>query len=71
MREKGVYKVGIIGFGKIGQLRAQLVENHPDTVVDSICEINLSAVPEKITYPCFTDYLKGISKNPFLLNFLK
>ncbi len=44
-----MFKVGIIGYGKIGQLRAKLVRNSPLLELDSVCELSdlpLSILPE-------------------------
>jgi predicted dehydrogenase len=59
-----VYKVGIIGFGKIGQLRARLVDSQPDLIIDSICEIDLRGISQKVIYPCFSDYHEVIERKP-------
>ena len=62
-----VYRAAVIGYGKIGQLRAQLVEQHQALKIDSICELNQSVIPEGTDYPCFNDYRSVIDRRPDII----
>ncbi len=64
-----MYKVGIIGFGKIGQLRARLVGSHPDLHLDSICDKEV--VEQNVLQPfkClqFEDYREVFDRKPDII----
>jgi len=53
-------KAAIIGFGKIGRLRAGLAEAHPNLVVDSVCETQAVECP----YPVFSHYEQVLDRMP-------
>jgi len=52
----GKIKVGIVGFGKVGQVRKQIIENNPNLVLDSICDVTSLRHNEDISCENFTDY---------------
>ena len=65
-----MYKVGVIGFGKIGKLRAGLVEKHPSLSLDSICESDakqLQGFEGKIKCPVVSDYREVLSRKPAIV----
>jgi predicted dehydrogenase len=59
-----LYKVGIVGFGKIGKLRARLVEEHQHLLLDSVCD-PVAEGPE--TCPLFRSYESVISRQPDII----
>lgn len=59
-----MYKVGVIGYGKIGRLRARLSEAHPDLMVDSVCDVYELPESESLPYPYFRDYREVIARKP-------
>ncbi len=62
-----MFKVGIIGFGKIGQLRARLVELHPDLQLDSISDIVDDRNVEYSRLPLFSKYQDVLARNPDII----
>ena len=57
-----MYQVGIIGFGKIGKLRAKLVNAHPKLRLDAVCETNPVQLEMLPACHIFSDYCELLSK---------
>lgn len=49
-------KVGIIGFGKMGQTRKGVIEHNPDLSLEAVCDPALPAQNEPSEYKLFRDY---------------
>ncbi len=62
-----MFKVGIIGFGKIGQLRARLVESHPNLLLDSISDIVDNRNDQFSRIPLFSNYQDVLARNPDII----
>lgn len=57
-----MFKVGVIGFGKIGKLRSKILQKHPEIELDSICDVDIS----ETSFPCpfFVDYRNVLERKP-------
>lgn len=64
-----MYKVGIIGFGKIGQLRAHIIDEHPDLHLDYICDKEFSNQNLLQSFKClqFEDYRDVLDRKPDII----
>lgn len=53
-------KVGIVGFGKMGRIRKEVIESNPDLVLRSACDVNAQGQNEPLScefYECYQDLL--------------
>lgn len=48
--------VGIIGFGKMGRIRKEVIDNNPNLVLKGICDVTPPESNEDITCKFFTNY---------------
>ncbi len=62
-----MYKVGIIGYGSIGKLRARLVTEHPEMELDSICDVIDYSEEKTYTCPYFTEYRQVLDRKPDII----
>ncbi len=60
-------RAGVVGFGKMGRLRAELVRAHPRLVLDSVCDPNPVSSAESGGVPAFTDPREVLARKPELL----
>jgi len=49
-------KVGIVGFGKMGKIRKDVIDSHPDLSLAGICDVVLPESDEPIECEFFPDY---------------
>ncbi|MBU2510519.1 Gfo/Idh/MocA family oxidoreductase [bacterium] len=59
-----MYKAVIIGFGKIGKLRARLIDSNENMTLDSICDISHVPDMERYRCPVFKDYREVLKRAP-------
>lgn len=62
-RLKKKYKVGIIGYGKMGKIRHECVDRHPALELTGVCDIN-PGVWRQPSVPFFDDFRKILDKKP-------
>lgn len=49
-------RVGIVGLGKMGMLRSQYIQAHPDLTLDAVCDVNLERANVFFESSFYTDF---------------
>ena len=61
------FRAGMVGFGKMGRLRAELVRADPRLVLDSVCDPSPVSLIETGGAPAFTDPREVLARKPEIL----